>query len=84
VDGITYLLEKPLKADVAILFGALVDRQGNISYKGSENNFNHVMASAAEVTIVEAREVVEIGEMDPNAVVTPGVFVNYVVEGGAS
>jgi len=82
VDGEVYLLEKPLAADFAIIFGSTVDRQGNIVYKGSTNNFNHIMASAATVTIVEAEVVVEIGEIDPNSVVTPGVFVNYIVPGG--
>jgi len=84
VDGVTYLLEKPMKADFAILAGTVVDKNGNISYRGSVNNFNHVMASAADVTIVEAETVVEIGEMDQNAVVTPGVFVNYIVDGGGA
>ena len=84
VDGVVYLLEKPLKADFAILFGSTVDKQGNIIYKGSMNNFNHVMASAADVTIVEAGNVVEIGALEPNSVVTPGVFVNYIVDGGGS
>jgi len=84
LDGVIYLLEVPLKADFALIFGSIVDEQGNITYKGSMNNFNHVMASAAEVTIVEAGEIVEIGEIDPNAVVTPSVFVNYVVDGGDS
>jgi acetate CoA/acetoacetate CoA-transferase alpha subunit len=84
LDGVTYLLERPLSADFAIIFGSTVDKQGNILYKGSTNNFNHVMASAANVTIVEAGEIVEIGEMDPNSVVTPGIFVNYIVDGGDS
>lgn len=83
VDGETWLLEKPIRADFAIIFGAVVDKNGNISYRGSTNNFNHVMASAADITIVEARQVVEIGELDPNDVKTPGVFVNYIVDGGA-
>ena len=82
VDGVTYLLEKPLRADFALIFGSIVDKNGNIAYRGSTNNFNHVMASAADVTIVEAVQLVEIGELDPNAVITPGVFVNYIVERG--
>jgi len=82
VDGVMYLLEKPLKADFAVIFGSIVDKQGNVSYKGSVNNFNHVMSSAADVTIIEAEKLVEIGELDQNAVVTPGVFVNYIVDGG--
>ena len=84
VDGKEYLLEKPLPADVALLYAARVDKAGNMQYAGSENNFNHVMASAAKVTIVEAGELVEIGELDPNVVGTPGVFVNYVVAQGAT
>ena len=82
VDGKEYLLEKPLRADIALLYAAQVDKAGNMKYKGSENNFNHVMASAAKITIVEAAQLVEIGEIDPNAVGTPGVFVNYIVDGG--
>lgn len=81
VDGETYLLEKPLFADFAILFGAVVDKNGNIAYYGSSSNFNPVMASAAKTTIVEAGKVVELGELSPNAVVTPGVFVNHIVDG---
>lgn len=82
VDGIEYLLETPLIADFALISGATVDHNGNIQYKGSRNNFSNVMAAAAKVTIVEADEVVENGEMDPNFVHTPGVFVNYIVDGG--
>lgn len=83
VDGIEYLLETPLVADFALISAAKVDHNGNIQYRGSTNNFSHVMAAAAKVTIVEAEEVVENGDMDPNFVHTPGVFVNYVVNGGA-
>lgn len=83
VDGEEYLLEKPLKADVAIIYGTIVDTNGNIAYKGSTLNFNPIMAAAAEITIVEAEEIVEMGELDPNLVSTPGVFVDYIVKGGA-
>ena len=83
VQGETYLLEEPLRADFALLFGSVVDKNGNIAYRGSTNNFNNIMASAADVTIVEAQKVVEIGELDPNHVVTPGVFVQYIVDRGA-
>ena len=82
VDGVTYLLEKPLKADFALVFGSLVDKKGNVVYKGSMNNFNSTIAPAADVTIVEAEKVVEIGELDPNTVITPGVFVQHIVDGG--
>lgn len=79
VDGVEYLLEKPIKADFALIFGSVVDENGNIVYHGSTNNFNHVMAAAAKITIVEAEKVVKIGEIDPNHIMTPGVFVNFVV-----
>lgn len=77
-----YLLEEPIKADVALILANKADKNGNLQYLGSENNFNHVMATNAKTTIVEAREIVEIGEMDPNFVHTPGIFVDYLVEGG--
>ncbi len=82
VDGKEYLLEKPLRADVALIFGNKVDDYGNIHYLGSTRNFNNMMASAADLTIVEAVDIVRIGELDPNSVHTPGVFVNYIVNGG--
>jgi len=76
---VTYLLEKPLRADFAVLGGSLVDKAGNIVYRGSTNNFNNIMATAADCVIVEAKKLVEIGEIDPNAVITPGIFVDYIV-----
>ncbi|MCL1998164.1 MAG: CoA transferase subunit A [Turicibacter sp.] len=79
VDGVEYLLEKPMKADFAVLHGSVVDTNGNITYKGSTNNFNNVMAAAADVTIVEAESLVEIGQIPPENVATPGVFVDYIV-----
>lgn len=82
IDGSEYLLEKPLFADVALLYAHKVDKFGNMSYKGSENNFNNYMASAAKVTIVETKNLLEIGEIDPNQVVTPGIFVDYIIYGG--
>jgi len=81
VDGVTYLLEKPIRADFAVLFGNIVDKAGNIVYHGSANNFNNVMAPAAECVIVEAGQLVEIGEINPDNVITPGVFVDYIVSG---
>ncbi|MDY0165840.1 MAG: acetate CoA-transferase subunit alpha [Thermoguttaceae bacterium] len=84
VDGAKYLLEKPLRADVALIAGQTVDRYGNIVYRGATRNFNNIMATAADVVIVEAEEVVEAGQLDPNHVVTPGIFVTYIVNGGAS
>ncbi|MDR2167342.1 MAG: CoA transferase subunit A [Clostridiales bacterium] len=78
VDGVTFLLEKPLRADFAVIFGSVVDKGGNITYKGSTNNFNNIMATAADVVILEAEKLVEIGQIDPNAVITPGIFVDYI------
>ena len=83
LNGVTYLLEEAMRADVALIGGDLVDAFGNIIYHGATRNFNTIMASAADLVIVEAEKVVEIGEMDPNQVVTPGVFVSHIVDGGA-
>lgn len=83
IDGVEYLLEMPLRADVALIAGETVDKYGNIVYYGATRNFNNLMAAAADITIVETESVVEVGELDPNDVVTPGIFVNYIVDGGA-
>ncbi|WP_314059666.1 CoA transferase subunit A [uncultured Vagococcus sp.] len=77
-----YLLEEPLKADVALIFAHLADEKGNLQFKGSENNFNQMMAANAKTTIVEARKIVKAGEIDPNFIHTPGIFVDYLVQGG--
>ncbi|HEK9955543.1 TPA: CoA transferase subunit A [Streptococcus equi subsp. zooepidemicus] len=81
VNDKDYLLELPLKADLALIFADKADELGNLCYKGSENNFNQVMAANAEITIVEARDIVPVGAIEPIAVQTPGIFVNYLVEG---
>lgn len=81
VNDKDYLLELPLKADVALIFADKADELGNLCYKGSENNFNQVMAANAEITIVEARDIIPVGAIEPIAVQTPGIFVNYLVEG---
>ncbi len=80
VDGVEYLLEKPLKADIALIKAYQVDAVGNIRYKGSTRNFNNLMATAADVVIVEADEHVEAGAIGPDYVETPAVFVNYILE----
>lgn len=77
-----YLLEEPLKADVALIFANKADLAGNLQFKGSENNFNQMMAANATMTIVEARTIVETGEIDPNFIHTPSIFVDYIVQGG--
>lgn len=83
VDDREFLLEKPLKADVALILADVADESGNLQYTGSENNFNHLMAANARTTIVEARKVVPIGTIDPIFVHTPNIFVDYIVKGGA-
>ncbi|WP_026477193.1 acetate CoA-transferase subunit alpha [Alkaliphilus transvaalensis] len=75
-----YLLELPLKADVALLKGTKVDVKGNIYYDKAARNFNPLMAMAAELVIVEAEEIVEAGEIDPDHVMTPGIFVDIIVK----
>ena len=78
VDGKDYLLEKPLGADIALLGASIADEAGNLVYKGTTQNFNPVMAMAADLVIVEAEKVVPVGEIAPEAVHTPGIFVNYI------
>ena len=80
VNGKEYLLELPLKADVALL-KAKADRAGNLIYSKSARNFNPMMATAADFVIAEVDEIVEIGEIDPDAVMTPGIYVDMIVRG---
>lgn len=82
VQGKKYLVEEPLGADVALIYADKVDRMGNMIFTGSESNFNPLMAAAADLVIVEAKEVVEVGEISPNEVQTPGVLVDYIVDLG--
>lgn len=81
VDGKEYLLELPLKADFALIRGSVTDTYGNTMYNGTTRTFNPMMAMAAEKVIVGSCEVVEVGEIDPNHVVTSGIFVDAVVGG---
>jgi len=82
IDGTDFLLEKPLHADVALICGYKVDKNGNVWYKGSARNFNVVMATAADLVICEADNIVELGEIEPENVMTPGILVDYIVDGG--
>lgn len=81
VDGRAYLLEKPLRADFALLRGTVTDKFGNTTYNGTTRTFNPMMATAADYVIVATCEIVEIGEIDPNHVVTSGIFVDAIVGG---
>jgi 3-oxoadipate CoA-transferase alpha subunit len=79
IGGRLHVLEKPLKGDVALIKARAADRWGNLIYSKSARNFNPVMATAAELTVVEVDTMVELGEMDPEAIVTPSIFVDRVV-----
>jgi acetate CoA/acetoacetate CoA-transferase alpha subunit len=83
IDGEKYLLEKPLRANIALLFAEKADERGNLSFHGATRNFNTLMGAAADISIVEACQVVKVGEMCPDEVVVPGIFVNHIVDGGA-
>jgi 3-oxoadipate CoA-transferase alpha subunit len=80
IDGRLYVLEKPLKGDVALLAADRADRWGNLTYRKSARNFNPTMAMAANLSIAQVRHVVELGEIDPEMVITPGIFVDRLVE----
>jgi 3-oxoacid CoA-transferase subunit A len=81
IDGRPYVLERPLRADFAFVHAWKGDRLGNLVYRRTARNFNPVMATAGRVTIAEIEQLVEPGEIDPNHVVTPGIFVSYVFQG---
>ena len=79
-DGREYLLEHSLKADFALLRAHISDTMGNTQYRGTSRNFNGVMATSADIVIMEVDEVVEPGEIDPGAVHTPGIYVSRIVK----
>lgn len=77
IDGVHYVLEHPIKVDVALIKAKAADRFGNLTYNKTARNFGPVMAMAADITIVEVSDVVAAGELDPEAVVTPGIYVDH-------
>ena len=79
-DGRDYVMEHALHADVALIQAWRADRWGNLTYRGTGRNFNPVMAMAAKLTIVQTRDFAELGELDPETIVTPGIFVDRVVK----
>ena len=83
IDGRKYVLEDPLPGDFALIKADRADRWGNLTYRSSARNYGPSMATAATVTIAQVREFVELGAIDPECVVTPGVFVDRVVEVGS-
>ncbi|MDP5183759.1 3-oxoacid CoA-transferase subunit A [Blastococcus sp. BMG 814] len=80
IAGRRHVFEEPLRGDVALVQALRADRWGNLVYNKAARNFGPTMATAAELTVVQVREFVELGELDPEAVVTPGIFVDRVVE----
>ena len=82
IEGKLHVLELPLKGDVALIKADLADRWGNLTYNKSARNFGPTMAMAADLTIAQVRQIVDLGEISPEVVVTPGIFVDRVVEEG--
>ena len=80
-DGKQHLLESALTADFAIVKAWKGDRFGNLIYNGPARNFNPAMAMAGKITIAEVEEIVEPGELDPNFIHTPGIFVQRIIQG---
>ncbi|TCO78791.1 CoA transferase subunit A [Marinisporobacter balticus] len=80
LDGKVYLLEKPLRADIALVGATISDKKGNLYYNKATRNFNPLIATAADLVIIGAEKIVEVGEIDGNDVMTPALFVDYIVE----
>lgn len=80
IDGKNYVFESPIHADFAIVKAHKADPLGNLVYRKTARNFGPVMATAAKTTIVQVSEIVETGSLDPETVITPGIFVNRIVE----
>jgi len=80
IDGKKFLLEKARKGDVALIKAGTADKAGNLIYDKSSRNFGPLMATACETVLVEVDKIVEIGELDPECVVTPGIFVDYLIQ----
>lgn len=80
IDGERYIFEKAIKGDVAIIRAKTADRLGNLTYHTTARNFNPMMATAADIVIVEVDEIVETGELDPESIITPHVYVDYIIQ----
>lgn len=81
-DGKEYLVERPIRGDIALIKAKKADRSGNLIYEKSSRNFNPLMALAANIVIVETEELVEVGALDPECIVTPGIVVHKIVVAG--
>jgi 3-oxoacid CoA-transferase subunit A len=80
INGKEYILELPLRADFAFIRARKADKMGNLIYWRSQRNFNPVMAAAADITIAEVDEIVEVGELDPEEIITPSIYVDRIVK----
>jgi len=79
LEGKDYLLETAIPSDFALIKAHKADKLGNLTYRKTARNSNPIMAMAGKITIAEVDEIVEIGELDPEEVITPGIFVNYLI-----
>lgn len=79
IDGVRYIFEKAIKGDIAIIRAHKADKLGNLTYYKTARNFNPIMATAAEIVIAEVDEIVEVGEIDPEHIITPHVYVDYII-----
>lgn len=82
IDGERYIFEKAIKGDIAIIRAKTSDRLGNLTYHATARNFNPMMATAAEIVIAEVDEIVDVGELNPEHIVTPHVYVDYIIKTG--
>jgi 3-oxoadipate CoA-transferase, alpha subunit len=81
IDGVPHVLERPIRADVSLVYAACADELGNLRYRHTARNFNPLMATAARITVAEAGEIVPIGELDPESIATPHLYVDHLVAG---
>jgi acetate CoA/acetoacetate CoA-transferase alpha subunit len=79
IDGESYLLATPLRADIGLVKASKADTFGNLQFHGTSRNFNPLVAMAADLVIVEAEEIVSLGTIDPDFVMTPGIFVQMIL-----
>lgn len=81
IDGVEYILEVGIKADVSLIKGSTVDTEGNVFYNKTTRNTNAMMAMASDIVIVEAEKIVDVGEIDPHMVGSSAIFIDYIVGG---
>lgn len=80
INGKNYVLEYPIEADFALISAHQADRWGNLTYRKTARNFGPIMAKAAKITIVQVKELFELGQLDPESIITPGIFVQHVIK----